>query len=221
LKFWRALDDLQTLLICEYCGKEFNVTPQLKDRDWAYRRSGLFGREDNQEGGVPVALTLQQLETTLHRPILWLPALNLKPLTAKIEKCETDFVLLYQSWRGRVSLVIGECKTNREIDADDVRNLAKVADAFPTDRFDVFLVFSKAGQFTPDEIERCRSADSKTRPRTILLSARELEPYRIYKQTAKEFAIDETAVSLEDMVKATRGVYFEPRRRPEKQPSGS
>jgi hypothetical protein len=213
LEFWRALDDVQTLLTCEYCGKEFNVTPQLKGRDWAYRPSGLFGRGDKQEGGVPVALTLQQLDTTLHRPILWLPALNLQPLTAEIEKCEIDFVLLYQNWRGRVTLVMGECKTNMEIDEDDVRNLSKVADAFPRDRFDVFLVFSKAGEFTPDEIQRCRAADSNTCRRTILLSERELEPYFIYERTAKEFAIEETAVSLEDMVEATRGIYFEPRRR--------
>jgi hypothetical protein len=213
LKPWKALDDLQRLLICDYCGKEFNVTPQLKDRNWTYRPSGLFGREDNQEGGVPVALTLQQLDTTLRRPILWLPALNLEPLTANIEKCETDFVLLYQDWRGRVKLVMGECKTNKQIDEDDVRHLSKVADAFPTDRFDVFLVFSKAGEFTPDEIQRCRLADSETRRRTILLSERELEPYRIYERTAKEFAIERTAISLEDMVQATQGVYFEPRRR--------
>ena len=158
LEFWRALDDVQTSITCEYCGKEFNVTPQLKDRDWAYRPSGLFGRGDKQEGGVPVALTLQQLDTTLRGPILWLPALNLEPLTAEIEKCETDFVLLHQNWRGRVTLVMGECKTNMEIDEDDVRNLSKVADAFPTDRFDVFLVFSKAGEFTrmKSALPRCR-----------------------------------------------------------------
>jgi hypothetical protein len=85
-----------------------------------------------------------------------------------------------------------------------------VADAFPTDRFDVFLVFSKAGHFKPEEIECCRGADSKGRPRTILLSERELEPYDLYERAAKEFAINEIAVSFEDMVEATRGIYFEP-----------
>ncbi len=52
------LDDARTISRCEYCGKEFNVTPQLRDRDWAYRRSGLFGRDDHQGGGITVALTL-------------------------------------------------------------------------------------------------------------------------------------------------------------------
>jgi hypothetical protein len=211
LDSWRAVDDVRTLLTCEYCGSEFNATPQLKDRDWAYRPSGLFGRADNQEGGVPVILTLQQLEATLRiYSLVWLPAISLTPLTAPIEKCETDFVLLCQDWRGRMKLVMGECKTNREIDADDVRNLSKVADAFP-DRFDVFLVFSKTGQFTPEEIERCRVADSGGRRRTILLSERELEPYFPYERAAKQFAINDVVVSLEDMVEATRGIYFEPR----------
>jgi hypothetical protein len=233
LPFWRALDEIKTLVTCEYCGREFNITPQLKDDKWAYRPSGLFGRgytkqkqtqrdsaieseafeeSDHQEGSVPVALTLQQLDTTLHHNfVLWLPAMRLQPLTAPIEKCETDFVLLCQDFRGRIELVIGECKANCEITEEDVRKLSKIANTFPPDRFDVFLVFSKTGQFTAQEIERCRAADSDTRRRTILLSDRELEPYFVYERTSKEFAIDETAVSLEDMVEATRGIYFEPR----------
>jgi hypothetical protein len=36
---------------CPYCGFECNVLPQLRDRNWAYRRSGLFGRKDHQCGG--------------------------------------------------------------------------------------------------------------------------------------------------------------------------
>ena len=49
LEFWTSLDDLGTEITCEYCGQRFNVTPQLKDGAWAYRRSGLFGREDHQQ----------------------------------------------------------------------------------------------------------------------------------------------------------------------------
>lgn len=48
LESWTHLDDVATEITCEYCGKRFNVTPQLKDGAWAYRRSGLFGREDHQ-----------------------------------------------------------------------------------------------------------------------------------------------------------------------------
>jgi hypothetical protein len=66
LESWIHLDDIRTITRCEYCGKDFNITSQLRDRDWAFRRSGLFGRNDHQGGGIPVALTLQQLQTALH-----------------------------------------------------------------------------------------------------------------------------------------------------------
>src|SRR5207245_10742754 len=38
LDFWLSIDDFATEVDCEYCGKGFNVMPQLRDRDWAYRR---------------------------------------------------------------------------------------------------------------------------------------------------------------------------------------
>lgn len=213
LEFWRGLDDIKTEIACEYCGRAFNVAPQLKGEKWAYRPSGLFGRDDHQEGGVPVALTLQQLDTVLHgQSIFWLPAMNFEPLTAPIERCETDFVVLHQTAQGRVELVIGECKTNQEVTEDDVRHLSKVADAFPSNRFDVFVAFAKAGTaFTPEEIRRCRSANSRTHQRTIMLSARELEPYFVYERAEKEFSIHGHVASLEGMVKATNDIYFEPK----------
>lgn len=50
LRSGHHLDDVRTLSTCAYCGQQFDVTAQLKDRDWRYRRSGLFGRDDNQLG---------------------------------------------------------------------------------------------------------------------------------------------------------------------------
>ena len=92
LEFWKHLDDVKTTTICEYCGSDVNVSPQLKDRDWAYRRSGIFGRDDHQEGGIPVAVTLQQLETTLHHKIIaYSTALEISSKDVNINKCETDF----------------------------------------------------------------------------------------------------------------------------------
>jgi len=212
LTFWRSLDDAKTLLDCEYCGQRFNVALQLKGEKWAYRPSGLFGRDDHQEGGVPVALTLQQLHTPLHSDLIfWLPAMLLRPISAAITECETDLVLLHRGQKGRPELLIGECKTNKEITDDDVRNLAKVADALPANRIDVFMLFAKAGQFSPEEIQRCKAADSSARRRTILLSERELEPYFTYEMAKKEFATTGSSYSFEGMVQATRDIFFEPR----------
>lgn len=131
LENWVHLDDARTISRCEYCGNDFNITPQLRDRDWAYRRSGLFGRDDHQGGGIPVALTLQQLQTTLHMSILaYTTGTELEPTTAKIQKCEMDFVLLAESLREKtLQVAIGECKGNKEIAADDAQKMGLVADA--------------------------------------------------------------------------------------------
>lgn len=209
LTFWRHLDDLKTILNCEYCGNEFNITPQLRDRDWAYRRSGLFGRDDNQAGSIPVILTLQQLDTFTHmHPAIYATSMEIEPKTVSINKCETDFVLVTKAHDPRVQIVIGECKTRKEITEHDVLNLAKVADAFPRERFDVFILFSKLNGFSNEETERCKKAQDPYRKRVIMLTDRELEPYFIYERTEKEFAIDKYAISLDDLAKNTDIIFF-------------
>src|SRR6202008_3485854 len=59
LSSWIHLAEVKTIAACEYCGHQFSIISQLKDRDWRYRRSGLFGRDDNQLGSIPVALAIQ------------------------------------------------------------------------------------------------------------------------------------------------------------------
>jgi len=214
LEFWQHIDNVKTTGTCEYCGNQFNITPQLKDRDWAYRRSGLFGKDDHQEGGIPVALTLQQLHTTLRwHPFIYCTAMKLSPISVSINPCETDFVVVTQNHDGRVQIVIGECKTHKKIEQSDVQNLTRVADALSKERLDVFILFSKLQAFTDDEIELCKSAQDKYRFRVILLTNRELEPYFIYEKTAKEFQIRKTATSLADLAQATYDIYFDPKLR--------
>lgn len=213
LTFWRHLDDIKTVLNCEYCGNEFNITPQLRDRDWAYRRSGLFGRDDHQGGSIPVVLTLQQLDTFTHAPAIYATSMEIEPTTVSINKCETDFVLLTKAYDPKVQIVIGECKTRKEITEQDVVNLAKVANAFPDERFEVFILFSKLDGFSNVEVERCKKAQDPYRKRVILLTDRELEPYFIYERTEKAFAIDKHATSLDDLAKNTEDIFFSPKLR--------
>jgi hypothetical protein len=40
---WIHIYKIKTTSRCVYCGHAFDITPQLRDRDWRYRRSGLFG----------------------------------------------------------------------------------------------------------------------------------------------------------------------------------
>jgi len=215
LWFWRPLDDAKAMLECDLCGHAFNTSRQLRDRDWAFRRSGLFGKDDHQEGAIPVTLALQQLvRLGGFSEGMYTPCLSLSPLTAAISPCETDFAVLKPSGPDhKIEIVIGECKTRKPITADDVTKLKAVADAFPVDRYDTYVVFARLKPFTSEEIDLMRVLNVGSRLRAILLTERELEPYFVYERTQKEFDIPGTAVSFEDMAAVTQAVFFHPKPR--------
>lgn len=209
LQFWSTLDEAKSRMECHFCGHSFGVSSQLKDKDWAFRRSGLFGRDDHQGGGIPVSLTLQQLirvsgtSTPVH-----VAGMTLRPSGADIPHCESDFVLV--SERGadsRVQVLIGECKTRQPITESDVSNLIAVADAFPPGEFDVFIVFSKLEKFSREEIELMRTANTKYRQRAILLTQDELEPFRPYQNAKHDLGMH--VASFADMARATHRLFFE------------
>lgn len=210
LPFWKHIDDCITKLPCEYCGKVFNITPQLRHRgDWRFRRSGLFGASNHQEGSVPVLLTLQQIETSIHDyPLTCTTALKLE---GEGINCESDFVVIHSDYRGNVEIVLSECKTRDEISQGDIDNLSAVAEKLSAVGLKVFLLFSKTAVFTQDEIDRCKRIKSRASGGTILLSARELEPYFMYERASKEFHVETHGVSFDDMADATRCIYLEPR----------
>jgi hypothetical protein len=62
LTSWVALESLQQRIVCSLCGSEYSATRQLLGEKWTYRRSGVLGLEKNNQGAVPVVLTLQQLQ---------------------------------------------------------------------------------------------------------------------------------------------------------------
>jgi hypothetical protein len=157
-----------------------------------------------------------QLDTTLQFKNLFVTNMTIEPTAAHIVPCETDFVLIQQGYRDEgVSIAIGECKTRGEVSEDDVRKLALVADVFEESGVRAFVVFSKIEPFTADEVTRCRTAQSQTGLRVIMLTKRELETlYSVYERTEKEFVIDASAISLEDLAEATDQIYFHPRPRP-------
>jgi hypothetical protein len=179
----------------------------------------LFGKENHQEGAIPVALALQQLDANLSHVLgfrIFATSFTLAPGGANIKKCETDIVILNQDYTGNIELAIGECKSKgsgpeREISDDDVDNLSAVASAFPPDRITVYLVFAKTGDFSAAEISRCAALQKNHPRRVIMLSARELEPYHVYERTAQEFNIKGTTISLRDLADATPHIFFSPK----------
>jgi hypothetical protein len=221
---WTALDVLTQRLICELCGREFDATRQLVDGKWHYRRSGVLGAERNAQGAIPVVLTLQQFRINLSslRGGVYLPSVDLVPKKGRgdLPKCESDFVwIIPQPYPEKTVVMIGECKdrgSKKEaggkkgtIDADDINNLRRLADALPRHRFSTFIVLAKLCPFTPEEIELAKTLNDDYRRRVILLTHRELEPYHIYERTQLLFKnIQPHAISPEDLANNTALMYF-------------
>ncbi len=179
LQDWVSLDDVASQVACAFCATRFDVTEQLRDRDWFYRRSGLFGRSDpdEQKGSVPVTLVLQSLQLNFHdKVICFSTSLNLAEQGQRDTFCETDFVVvLRQMRRLRHAVVIGECKTGMEITEQDASNLGTVADRLGQIGVDPFVLFAKTSPFSPDEIERCKLAQAPYTERVIILTVEDLE----------------------------------------------
>jgi len=221
---WTALDELKQRIVCELCGREFDATRQLVNGVWYYRRSGVLGAEKNAQGAIPVVLTLQQFKINLAgigSGGMYSPSLDLQPKGgANLPACEIDFVwLIPRPYPQRTVVMIGECKdrgakggnsqSTGTIDSEDIDHLRSVADAFPRQRFETFIILAKLSPFTADEIELAKTLNDEYRRRAILLTARELEPYYFYKRTKLEFKkIREHAMTPEDLAMATAEIYF-------------
>lgn len=213
LPSWIALDNLQQRNTCELCGNSHDSTRQLVSTELKYRRTGILGRERNTQGAVPVALVLQQLGINLQGfgGLLLAPSYNLVPHPGvDLPVCETDIVGIYsRTYPDKVSFIIGECKDEGDrINQRDIDNLRRIADAINATRFETFIVLARLSPFSDEEISLARTLNGAFRQRVILLSARELEPYRIYERTNRETGLDLRGGSLRDLARATVQLYF-------------
>ena len=225
---WTPLDVLKQRLVCEMCGKEFDATRQLVEGKWHYRRSGVLGAERNAQGAIPVVLTLQQFMTNLSmfRKGVYSPSLELSPSTGSGRpNCEIDFVwVIPEPFPQKTIVIIGECKdrgsgrigfaesgeTTGTIDSTDIDHLKAVANAFPRERFDTYIVLAKLCPFTQQEIALAKTLNDRFQHRAILLTDRELEPYHFYERAKSEFkAIRDHASRPEDLALNTTLMYFQ------------
>ncbi|CDZ43122.1 Hypothetical protein NGAL_HAMBI1146_58950 [Neorhizobium galegae bv. officinalis] len=216
LSSWIPLDNLKQKATCSLCGTDFDATRQLVDGQFAYRRSGVLGVERNAAGAIPVAMVLQQLFINLSSMSLtesYGASYDLRPIdpTGELPVCETDFVALLREPRSsKPAIVIGECKdVGGAIDANDIEHLRQVADAFPRERFAVYILLAKLCAFTPDEIELAKSLNTEFLRRVILLTHKELEPYHFYERHRGDNGKELYASSADDLADATHRLYFQ------------
>jgi hypothetical protein len=215
LPSWIALDALKQEDVCELCGATFDATRQLVNNVFRYRRTGVLGLEKNTQGAIPVVLALHQLAVNLRgigRVYLSAPSYELAPNPGvDLPTCEIDFLIMIPHTRSdKAEILIGECKDVRGvIDANDVENLRRIADALPPHRFELYIVFAKLGSFTLEEINLVRTLNGPYHRRVILLTTRELEPWHIYERTAKEHhGITPYVISPEQLAGVTSRIYF-------------
>ena len=178
LKNWRSLDAIGDRWICEYCGGQGLTSLQLRHRgDWKFRKSGLFSRDNSQEGAIPVILTLYAFLRVLDlSTFVYSTALELDP-----PKCEVDFCVLQYTKGGRTEIAIGECKSSGgTINQDDVDKQKRVWEKLKKAGFDCYITFSKtANSFTDEELNLFNGIVNEDIPVVLLLN-RELEPYHPY-----------------------------------------
>jgi hypothetical protein len=212
LSSWTAIDNIRQNLTCELCGQDFDATRLLMTAKQHYRRTGVLGREKNTQGAIPVTLVLEQVTRAFdghHGGAYYFPSFDVRPKTGNGDFWEIDFAVLCADYRdGKVDLMIGECKDEGQIDANDIENLRLTADAFPAERFNVFIALAKISPFTENEIALAKQLNNEYRRRAILMTARDLEPYELYANAKDPGGHNFFVTSMIDAANYTHQTYF-------------
>jgi hypothetical protein len=162
---------------------------------------------------TPIVARIHTQFHSLYGSALFLPNMSLQPVTGSIVPCETDIFIAMQEGN-KVVLAVGECKdAGGSFTADDVGKMTGVADALSNSGLHCYVIFAKTGSFTAADVENCKLANRNGRTRAIMLSDRELEPYRAYERTSLELEISRGGYSLHDMAITTHEAFFSPRPR--------
>jgi len=203
---WISLQEIDDIWRCNYCGDDNKTSLQLKDRgDWKFRKSGLFAKDNNQEGAIPVILTLLVfLRIFDFSKFIYSPSLK---LISENKSCEIDFCILQYQRGDKIQLGIGECKSEGGvIDQEDVDNLKFIWNKVKSLNIDCYLVFSKtAEKFEQSEIDLFKKVKEENIP-IILLTNKEMEPHDSYCEIPEADNLPEKYAS--DMIDMSRNSVY-------------
>ena len=173
--FWR----------CPYCEYQQYMPAYIADNFkrqqnnyWSFKKSGLFARNNNQEGAIPVIVTLLALARIFDsHKMIYSTSLNLE----NSKKCEIDFCVLQYDRGDKIQLGIAECKSGgQKINQQDINNLKQIQDNIDKLGIDCYIIFSKTSdQYKSEEIALFESLEAEDR-KFIILSNKELGPYYPY-----------------------------------------
>lgn len=153
----RIGDEIQ----CPLCGFRFALAPLVHGKEWVFRISGVFEREGSPHGAIPAILAMAELARRdfLSGSTIVRPATD---LTFDRRSCETDLVGLEISNEGFPSIVIGECKSQKAIDENDIRNLKEVRQRIRASGVECYLLFAVLREkFTDDEVALLRDLSNE------------------------------------------------------------
>lgn len=200
------LNFFQTKWECPFCSYVHFMPSNIAEyfqsqanKYWRFVRSGLFAKENNQEGAIPVILSLLVFARILNsHNLIYSTSLKLQGP----QKCEIDFCILQYKRGDKIQLGIAECKSEgQKVNQQDVDNLKNVQDDINKLGIDCYIIFSKtADRYEADEIQLFKSLKNENR-KFVILSNKELEPYHPY------WEIDETDKLPEKYALDMMGMY--------------
>jgi len=207
LRTWLSLREIDDYWVCNYCGGRNQTSLHLSNEcHWKYRKSGLFAKDNNQEGAIPVILTLLQFHRRLSFSSYgYSPALKIKGNSVN---CEIDLCILQNQNMG-FEIGIAECKSEGgEITLDDIQKFKSVHDQLDKIGIRCSLIFSKtADSFRSEEIDLFKKLASE-KVKCILFLNKELEPHELYEGYETHELVTKYASTLETMAWNSHKVYL-------------
>ena len=212
LKSWYSIDESKEFWKCNYCDSINQLILQLKTKahlKLRYRKSGLFSKDNNQEGAIPVILTLIQFNTMLRssKNFIYTTSLNLND---NLLNCEVDFCLLnIDRFDGEIEIGISECKSGGgNINIKNIKDMKLIRDKFQEKNINCYFIFSKTSdQFTFNERKLFEEDLYKKDVPFILFTNKELEPFQIYDKYPKTKIFKKHVFSLKDMAQNTSTIF--------------